>query len=691
MTPEASIDFEWRSGADIGLGLPAYFGDDESVPLCLIYDLNDMLGRRLWIPGGPDPEELLDHVRRGGLVRGWNVMFEWHAWVTYCVPVLGWPPLTVAQCVCTMAEAQAMNLPASLDKCGTVLGLPQDKLKSKTGKGLIQDLCVPQEEPMVKPLTGYRSKGAHTRAVNDHARWALHGRWINDPAKLRLLYEYCDQDVVAEMAIKRKIRRLSATERSVWIKTQDINLRGVPIDVKGIRNITRVVQAETLRLDTELERVTAGVVTSGTQTGRLREWVNQQLPEDYALPDMTSETVEAKLLHAAQPEHAPAYPRHVLRALRIRAQVGQTSTAKLPKMLQVVASDGTLKNMHVYHGASTGRDASKGGVNLQNLKSPLVTDPALLRIAFEILGGGDHRAAHAYYGDELMDQAVSLVRGVICAPDGHEFTDADFSSVENRVSAWVAGQDDKLDLFRQGFDEYITFATSLYRVEYSQVTKAQRKFCKPAILGGMFGQGAIGLVGYAAAMGVYLDLERAQTLTDLYRSQYPKVQSLWYRCNEAMLQATCVPDVWVQAGKRLRLVVNNSRLVMELPSGRRIYWTNPRIELLRTPWGELRDTVTVEQTDSVTHQWRREKLIGSSCFQSAVQAIARDLLMHGVMNVESAGYRVVLRVHDELLSCNPVGFGSVDEFGALMCRAPAWADGLPLAFGGWRDKRFRKD
>lgn len=684
--PEASIDFEWRSGSDIGLGLPAYFRDPESAPLCLVYDLNDGMGRYRWVPGDDPPLRLWRHVQAGGLVRGWNVMFEWCCWNWWLVPQFGWPELPLEQCVCTMAEAQAMNLPAALDKCGAVLGLAPEKQKSARGKQLIQLLCVPHPEPEVLPLEKYRTKGAHTRAVNDRKRWEEQGgRWINDPGLLQELYAYCDQDVVAEQAIKRQVRRLTPYERQVWITTQRINLRGVPIARDEIRAVHHVVKVEQRQLDAELAVITGGEVQAGSEVSRLRDWCNARLPADDQLSDMTAETVDQFLLRH-QAESLTTAPLSVLRALRIRSQVGQTSTAKLPKILQVAADDDTLKFMHVYHGASTGRDASRGGVNLQNLKSPIIKD---IGTAIALLSTGDHELARLVFGDALMDAAVSVVRGMIKAPPGMEFTDADFSSVENRVSAWIAGQKDKLELFEKGLDEYRTIAVQVFGVPYEEVTGAQRKFCKPIILGGMFGQGALGLVDYAAGMGVHMRMDQAIEMTNLYRAQYRKVRNLWYRCGDAAVEAVSQPDTWIKAGEKLRLVCWRNFLWMELPSGRRIAWAAPKIENRETPWGEVRPAVTVEQM-TITHQWRREVLIGSSIFQSAVQATARDLLMNGVNNVEAAGYRVVLRVHDELLSCNPIGFGSPDEFGALMCKRPEWASDLPLAFEAWRADRFRK-
>jgi DNA polymerase len=711
------IDFEFRSGTDIDLGLPQYFADEDAAPLCMAWRYDDGMAG-IWIPEVSTemaealsdqgfnwsttlPDHIVEWVTAGRPVAGWNVMFEWHAWNLHCVPDYGFPPLAVGQLIDTMALAAAMNLPQALGKCGPVLGLDSEHLKSPRGKQLIKLLCCPQPEPEVKPLESYARSASYKAAQTRHRTWlARGGRWLNNIELLLELYLYCEQDVVAEQAIAKKLRVLSDWEQAVWIKTQEINLRGVPICAEEITNISEIVEREKLRLNEELARLTGGAVTAGSEAAKLRSWINGRLlcPID----DLTADTVEKTLLRK---DLDPV----TRRALEIRAEVSQTSTAKMPKMLIVMAPDGTLKNMHIYHGASTGRDASRGGVNLQNLSRPPLKKKEI-PLALEILGSGDYDLASMIYGDQLMGAAVSCVRGVIKAPPGWDFIDADFSSVENRVAAWLADQMDKLDMFAQGLDEYKTFAaSSLFGIPYEEVTDDQRQMSKAAVLGCMFGQGWKGLIDYAAGYGVEITEDRAKEIVKAYRTEYKRVQTLWYKCADAAVTAVENPGEWVRAGSKIKLMCHKNFLWMKLPSGRLIAWAAPRVEMRKAPWTEqifigyaddgtevfedkpvYKPTVTVEQTDSMTRQWRREPLIGSSIFQSAVQATARDLLMFAMFTLEDAGYPVVLRIHDELLNLVPQGFGSVEEVCTLMCVKPAWAEGLPLAAEGWRDTRFHK-
>jgi DNA polymerase len=561
-----------------------------------------------------------------------------------------------------MAEAAAMNLPQGLGMCGNILGLDESLLKKERGAYLIQKLCIPQKSrAKVQPP-----------------------RWNNDPALMQELFDYCKQDVVAEMAITKKLHRLSPYEQAAWVKTQEINLRGVPVDTAEIANIIKCTDAELERLNNELKILTDYQVTDANKRQAVQDWCNVRLPEDLQLPDLTGDTVTAWLKRTL--------PAPVRRALEIRAMGSQTSVAKLDAMLATAAPDGTLKQMLAYHGASTGRFASRGGVNLQNIARPSLKDDEIA-IAHDTLGTGDYELASMVWGERLMDAGVSTARGVLKAKPGYRFLDADLASVENRVASWISGQTDKVEMFAKGLDEYKVFASEgLYLIPYESVTKDQRQVSKSACLGAMFGQGAKGLIEYAEGYGVTLDLKRSKEIVDLYRAKYHMVQACWHACGRASIMAVEAPGVWQEVNDKIALAVNKSMsfLVLRLPSGRIIRWAMPRVEVLETPWGEMRAVVTVEQTDSFTRKWKRDKLIGSSIFQSAVQATARDIQVFGLMTAEAAGYNTVLLVHDEILCHNKVGWGSPEELGRLICIQPEWAQDLPLAFEGWESDRFHK-
>jgi len=373
----------------------------------------------------------------------------------------------------------------------------------------------------------------------------------------------------------------------------------------------------------------------------------------------------------------------ILKVLKLRQEGSQTSVAKYAKMMEI-QRDGRIRNTLVYHGASTGRWASRGGLNLQNIARPTIFDEEIEQAIPRVF----------VQGVGTMQELSSLVRSGIKAPDGKTFVDVDFSSIENRVGVWLAGQNDKVELFRKGLDEYKVFASeSLYRVPYDQVTKDQRQVSKSAVLGAMFGQGAKGLVKYAEGMGVKLNEAQAKNAVDNYRSSYARVKALWAACETAVLDAVENPGTGFFAGKKIKIKVAKKALWMQLPSGRLICWQRPEIELLTTPWGTEKLGVTVHSQNTVTRQWGRNPLIGSSIFQSAVQGTARDFLANAMLNLEHNGYEIINSIHDEVLLL-------VDEDKAeealendvmhIMTTPPVWAPDFPLAAEGWVGKRYRK-
>lgn len=654
MINAANGDYETRSAEDIKLGLDRYFSCPEADVLSFAYLLPTYSDPVLWIPGMPNPHDLFDYIAAGNPFSGHNVMFEWMAWNRICVPKYGWPELKIESLIDTMARAAAMSLPQSLGGCAEALGLPQDKLKDKRGKYLIQRLCVPHEPTKNRP-----------------------GKWINDPKLLQELYDYNIQDVRVERAVMEALPELSEVEYQTWLMTQKINLRGLPVDVEEVKRVVTVVEREKERLQAVATEITGGIEV--TQRNKLLEWLATKGVQTEVLDaDTVAEFLDSEFLD----EDA----RTVLQA---RAAVSQTSTAKFQKILDIAADDGTIKNLLVYHGAATGRFASRGGFNYQNLTRPKIKDPdqAIETIAAHY---DDHDFLRMIYPD-VMTAASSCVRAAIRAPAGYEFIDADFSSIENRCGPWLARDDATLDLFRKGLDEYKVFATKMYGVRYEEVTKDMRQVSKSAVLGSMFGQGHKGLVDFAAGYGVTLTLEKSKEIVDLYRADRKKIVRMWYDCGDAAMDAVRNPGKQVKVG-RIKFGYDRKRdfLYLGLPSGRRIAYCQPRIQMAKAPWGEMKEVVTHMALNSITRQWERTKTIGAGFYQNAVQGAARDLLCASVFNLEAAGYKVVGLVHDEVLALVKEGEGSEEEFCQLMCTKPDWAEDLPVAAESWRGKRYQK-
>jgi DNA polymerase len=637
-----SIDFETRSVANLpDVGLDNYANDYSTEVLCIAFGTTPETVKVL-TPHNPNTNQLwplMQHVSKGGKIQAWNAMFEYAIWNCVCVPKYGWPELKLEQCIDSMAIAAASNIPQGLDDAGTFMDAAHKK--DPIGAKLIQKLCKPNRK----------------------------GEFENDPELLAQLYEYCKQDVRTEMSIVAGLRALSADEQRIWELTQRINLRGVPVNPKELQNAVKAVEAAQNKLDEETVALTG---CKPSERAKLLEWLNARGAN---LDDMTEKTVSAKLVST---NLDPA----VKRALQLRQEGSQTSVAKYAKMLEI-QRNGKIRNTLVYHGASTGRWSSRGGLNLQNIARPSLSDREIEEAIVRVFEQG--------VGE--MSELASLVRSAICAPDGFTFVDVDFSSIENRVGVYVAAQADKVELFRKGLDEYKVFASeSLYHVPYAEVTKDQRQVSKSAVLGAMFGQGAKGLVKYAEGMGVRLSEAQAKNAVDNYRTSYHKVKALWGACEEAAIQAIQNPGEPYKAGRYLTMKVAKDALWMQLPSKRLICWQRPQAELVTTPWGAEKLGVTVASQNTYTRVWGRNQLIGSSIFQSGVQGTARDFLAFAMLSLEDAGYQVCNSIHDEVLLIVPEQNAEpmLEDVVRIMTTPPSWAPDFPLAAEGWFGKRYRK-
>lgn len=648
MSKILSIDFETRSRIELkDRGLDVYSSSPTTEIICLAagFDENSV---EVWAPEDV-PQWVFDHVAAGGKVSAWNAAFEYHIW-NRVGSRLQWPSLAWDQLIDSMAIAAANNIPQDLDTAGEVMGA--EFQKDKRGKKLIQLLSKPKKD----------------------------GTFNMDPELLEEMFAYCRRDVQTELSIVKDLVPLSPKEQEVWVLTQKINQTGVPVDPAELDNIIGVVEQELARINQSITKLTGGIEV--TKRDQLLQWFRER---GLDLPNMQAETIEKE----AKRKHSDP---DIDAVLRLRSAGAKTSVTKFTKMAEVQV-DGYIRNGLVFHGASTGRWASRG-INLQNIARPaLWMEDSDIADAVQFgLVEGSHATMRTVFEDRTMDACSSIVRNAIKAPEGFVFVDADLSSIENRVASWVAGQNDKLELFRKGLDEYKTFAsTSLYQVPYEKVTKDMRQVSKSAVLGCMFGQGSKGLVEYADGMGVVLSLGQAEEAVNAYRQAYAKVKNCWYEMGQAAIKATKQPGVPFKVGK-IVLKVAKGALFMRLPSGRLICWRSPEVVQENTPWGKLADVVYVVSQNTFTRKWGRNKLIGSSIFQSAVQGTARDFLAEPAQRLDRKGVVISNLVHDEILTIAKEEDAVETEKLLMeeMTTPPEWAPDFPLAAESWIDTRYRK-
>lgn len=622
-----SIDFETYSECDIkAAGAFAYADHPSTEVLCLAWAVNDE-PPELWTPGMPAPVELFGLIERGAEVWAWNSFFELCIWQR----VLMWPPIPIEQWNDTAALAAAQAYPRALDKCGEFMGMAADAAKDKRGKYLIQRLC--------KPYRGDR---------------------VHDQELLRELYAYCLQDVVAERSIRKELRPLHPTERAVWEADQRMNLRGVKLDSVNCEHAIEIIKKVEAALNQEVFELTDGELASTSSRAKSLEWINRQ---GLVMDSYDKAAVTCALEGVCPPK--------VERFLQIRQALSKSSTKKFQAMLSCLGQDGRAHGTGMYHGAATGRWSGRH-FQPQNLPRPIVddVDPIIDALRF--------RCPDQLPG-EPMALLASCLRGMLVASKGRRLIVSDYSAIEARVLAWLAGHKTVLQSFREGLDLYKVTASDMYSIPYANVDKDQRFDGKIAVLALGYQGGSRAFTKMAQNYGTDVDDATALKIRDDWRAANRPIVKLWHEVERSAYNA-------IQNGKREETSVGDFKMVkgdllFKLPSGRCLSF--PQAALIN-------NKITYQGMNNFTHRWGTIETYGGSLVQSITQAVARDLLAHALLKLDAAGYDPILTVHDEIVSDTKIGHGSLDEFNALMCDLPQWAKGLPVAAEGYESNRYRK-
>ena len=632
-----SIDFETRSAVDLRkTGVYKYAADPSTDIWCMAYKApwsDDVL---VWQPGDERDIYLEDWIMAGGLLSAWNANFERTIWNEIMVSRYQWPDTRINQWRCTMAQASAMGLPRALGQAAAVLGVEEQK--DKTGAALMLRMARPRK---------VNADGSYT--------------WWNTKDKVEQLIQYCRQDVRTELSVAEVLNEMPDSERRLYQLDQRINDRGVALDVDLVHRVKALAGNASIEIDAEIQRLTKGQVKAATNGMDLVAWLNSH---GIATKSVDKQTV-ARLLTSDK-----LHP--VIReVLTLRQNGAKSSTAKYDAMLHAVNGDGRMRGLLVYHGAATGRWSGKL-VQPQNFPRPQKKQDELDEIIAKLKAGEDVSEHGA--GTVL---ASDLLRSMLVAKDGHRLMFADYSAIEARVLAWIAGQNDLVETFRKGGDVYKEMASAIYNVNVENVTDGQRQVGKMAILGCGYGMGGKRFAEQCATMGIKVDEDEAKRIVAVYREKNNRIAQYWRDIEQDFVEMV------KEAGR-----VGSVRF--PLPSGRLLTYHSPRIIQRETPWGAMRDTAQVDTLNSVTRQWVSQIIWGGLLTENVVQATARDLMATAMMALEVKGYNVILSVHDEIISEVPDNFGSLDEMIDIMTRVPAWAQGCPINAEGKEGKRYRK-
>jgi DNA polymerase bacteriophage-type len=654
-----TIDFESRSACDLKKhGAHVYSEHPTTDILCMAMKWE---GKPPFVvtPRTTTGAALKDLLEIADTIEAHNMSFEYVMWENIAVPRYGWPPLPMEKLRCSAAKAAMHSLPRRLEDACNALGLPVRK--DMEGYKLMLRMCKPRRPRKGEPEDNPGDPYGHY--------------WHDDPALHARLQQYCMADVVAEEALSNALRDLPDSELKIWQLDQLINNRGILADLPACRAMTEMVGEHEGRLLERLAVLTNGAVRTAKQVEALRGYL-RGLGVD--LPDLAASTVKEALkgeLDGTAKE-----------LLEIRRSLGRSSSAKYRAIIDRASEDGRVRGTLLYHGASTGR-WSGAGIQPQNFPSRIKTSAEPESILEAVMAGGLD-LHNMLYTDDPMSSAGAITRSVLVASPGKDLIVADLSAIEGRMLAWLAGEDSELEVYRQDKDPYIAAASLILHKPYDQVTKEERQSPgKISVLACGY-QGSAGAVRKFGGEGM-TDDEIKEQIVNPWRDAHPMTVQYWWDLEKACFNAVKEPGK-VFAARGIHYRVKGRFLLCRLPSGRLLYYYAPRIEPVMTAWEELKDQVTYMTVHSVTSKWERTNTYGGKLAENATQAASRDILANGMIEVEAAGYPIVLSVHDEIISEVPAGSGSVEEFEGLMCRVPAWANGLPLKAKGFRARRYKK-
>ena len=581
--------------------------------------------------------------------RAWNANFERTCLGKYfgrcCPPEQWFDPMVLAS---------SCGLPLTLESAGEALGLAEDKAKLKTGKQLIRYFSLP-----CKPT---KKNGMRTRNLPEH-----------DPENWKLYKEYNTRDVEAEITICNQLIkwRQSRSEHKLWCLDQQINDRGIRVDRVLAENAIRIGDDYKARLMAQATEL-SGLVNPNS-TAQVKLWLEEQ--EGLTVPSLNKKVI-ADVVAQLSDGNAKKF-------MALRSEFSKSSTKKYEAIARSVCGDGRVHGCFQFAGAGrTGRWAGRL-VQLQNLPQNHMTD---LDSARWLVREGDEETFNAVYPD--VSSALSeLIRTALIPEEGHRFIVADYSAIEARVIAWIAGEDWRLKVFENG-DIYCASASQMFKVpvvKHGENGHLRQKG-KIAELALGYGGGVNALKAFGADKSM-TEEEMVETV-DLWRSASPRICALWKSMEKAAIRCVVRKEPVMSVAGSILFEYEDGVMWMTLPSGRRIaYWGMQYVESGRKP-GKSLTYMGMEQT---TRKWTRIETWGGKLVENCVQATARDCLKESMLALNDAGFDIRAHVHDEVIITEPVGGRSVEDVCAIMGRSLPWAEGLPLRGDGYECNYYMKD
>jgi len=696
------FDFETRSKSNLKHeGGYKYSLDPSTQPTCLafkivgepkVYFLPFHVVNRQWADQPPELRALWTRLLDEGYeFAAHNAFFERCIYTNILVNRYGWPMIPFLRYRCTAAKAAACALPRGLEGAGEALKLVTQK--DRRGYVAMMATCKPTKKwnawkkLQEKVAAGARiTEKSRLNALEPEPKVFLEPE--DAPDVWQTLYHYCKQDVRAEEAVDSALPDLIPQEQEIWHLNQKLNWRGIQLDMPTVRKIVAIMETESKKKLKELDALTMGLVTKPGARKSILEFLEL---EGITLPDLRAKTVDDKLAGFDLSED-------MHRLLEIRRALTMTSTKKYYSFLHRAGKDGRARDLVLYHGASTGRDAGTG-INVYNFPRGLIrVDKDRPYAAVDNVVECDPEMLQVLYGDSLAMLFSAILRNMIIPSPGCEMFVADFSKIEVAVLWWLADNKPGLKILREGKDPYIYQAAANLGKTYDDIDVAYqagekwaadaRQLAKAQILGCGFGMGAPKFQKTGWDMyRLRLTLDQSEIAVKNYRTANGAVPKMWKAVEQAAV--ACVETGLPQTACRCTFTIKDRFLWIELPSGRKLAYREPQIAWRESDYGP-RKTLEFWGLDKSKKKLQLERTWGGTLTENIVQAVARDLMMPALVRLEKAGYKVLLSVYDEGVCERPVGEGSVEEFVDILCEQPAWAPGLPLEANGWSGPRYRK-
>lgn len=656
---ELGIDIETYSSADIKNGAYAYseapdfevlligykFSDEEEIKQIDLTE--DSEGHDRFWSALTDPDVIK---------TAYNANFE----RTCLAKHLG-QPMPPEQWRCTLILAVQLGLPRSLADVGPALGLTEEEQKKKTGAALIQYFC--------KPCKPSKANGGRTRNTS-----------LQAPDKWELFKEYNLQDVRVEQTIRDRLKAYAPdqSEQDLWTLDQDINDRGVLLDIPMAKSIVEFDTQRSAELLEEAKALTG--LDNPNSVAQLKPWLQRHglTTETLRKTDVADMLIDKSL----RPE--------VRRVLTIRSTLSKTSVKKYQTMIDVAGPDNRARGIMQFYGGHTGRWAGRS-LQPQNLAKNTMPD-AELDEARELVKTGDFEALEMIFG-EPAPVFSQLVRTAFIPSPGNRFVVSDFSAIEARVIAWIAGEDWRLEVFKNDGDIYCESASHIYHVPVVKhgVNGELRQKGKIAELALGYG-GAVGAMKQMDTTGSVPEEEMAGIVRQ-WRAESPAIVRMWKDCEKAAISViTGAQDRRILRSLQgtsfyMRTVAGAPVLFIGLPGGRPIAYWDPKV--IETDMGPRITYMTQNQT---TRKWERCETYGGKLTENIVQSVARDCLAEKMKLLESMGYPVVFHVHDEMILDVPRSDTQAAEIVDRVMSEPIdWAPGLPLKGGTYECDFYRKD